>query len=127
MKKLLPFCLCAALFSGCAPVLIATGAVAGYAVSRDSVMLEINESWDKIWTAVQEEVREQQGHVKRENPPKGRLDASVEGCDVTVTLKRWDDSTVRVIVRARKNLLPKVDVAQRLALGIQRRAEKGLF
>ena len=126
MKKitLLLSCLCLPLCGGCAPVLLATGAVAGYAVSRDSVLMELDLPRDRVWSAAREEVAER-GQIKRENPERGRLDARVEEADVVVALKQLTPSTVRVVVRARKNLLPKVDVAQKVALGIQRRAERG--
>lgn len=122
MKKigLLLACFYLPLCAGCAPALLATGAVAGYAISRDSVGLDMDQPWDRIWSAVRQEAAER-GQVKRENPNRGRLDARVEEADVVVALKQLTPSTVRVVVRARKNLLPKVDVAQKVALGIQRR------
>ena len=122
MKKfgLLFLCAFLPLGGGCAPVLIATGAVAGYAVSRDSVVMDLDKSWDDVWNAAQEEVGEQ-GQVKRENRERGRLDARIEETDVVVIIKQLTPSTVRVAVRARKYLLPKVDVAQRVALGIRER------
>lgn len=124
MKKFLLLYLCLPLCGGCAPVLLATGAVAGYAISRDSVLLDMDHPWDRVWSATQQEVTER-GQVKRENPKRGRLDARVDEADVVVALKQLTSSTVRVVVRARKNLLPKVDVAQRVALGIQKRVESG--
>ncbi|MDO8730002.1 MAG: hypothetical protein Q7J69_02290 [Candidatus Omnitrophota bacterium] len=122
MKKigLLIVCFSLPLCGGCAPVLLATGVVAGYAISRDSVLMDLDQPWDRVWSAAQQEVTER-GLVKRENPKRGRLDARVEETDVVVALKQLTPSTVRVVVRARKNLLPKVDVAQKVALGIQRR------
>lgn len=122
MKKigLLIVCFCLPLCGGCAPVLVATGVVAGYAISRDSVVMDLDQPWDRVWSAAQEEVTER-GQVKRENSKRGRLDARIEETDVVVALKQLTPSTVRVVVRARKHLLPKVDVAQKVALGIQRR------
>ena len=124
MRRFLFFLLCIPLISGCAPVLLATGAVAGYAISRDSVVMDLDRPWDRVWKAAQEEIK-QQGSLKRENPKRGRLDARIQEADVVVVLKQLTPSTVRVIVRSRKNLLPKVDVSQKVALGIQRRIENG--
>ena len=116
---------CSLPSAGCAPVLIGTaGAVAGYAVSRDSVIVDMDHPWDRAWGAARQELSER-GQIKRENPKRGRLDARIEEADVVVALKQLTPSTVRVIVRARKNLLPKVDVAQRVALGIQKKVESG--
>lgn len=124
-KRNLLLCLLPLSLAGCAPALIATGAVAGYAMSRDAVVLDMNRPWDRIWNAADEEVRALGGRMKREHPGRGRIDARVEEADVVITLKRLNDETVRVVVRARKNMLPKIDVAQKLAFGIQRRVESG--
>jgi len=109
------------LSAGCAPVLLASmGAVAGYAVSRDSVTLDLDRPSNRVWAACLEEVK-LQGRLKKEDRANGRLEAQIREVDVVVTLEQLTPSTVRVLIRARKNLLPKVDVAQRLSLGIARR------
>ena len=112
------------LFSyGCAPVLFATaGAIGGYAASRDSVTIDLDKPWDRVWAACLEETKKQ-GVSKREDRANGRIDAKVQMADVVVTLKQLTPATVRVVVRARKNLLPQVEVAQRLGVAIARRVE----
>lgn len=122
LKKVYPIAVLLAL-SGCAPVLLAAGAVAGYAVSRDSVVLDLDHPVDRVWDAAVEEVKAA-GTLKKENPKRRRLDAQIDEADVVVTVKALSPSTVRVVVRARKTLLPKPDVAQRVAFGIQRRVER---
>jgi|GEM_PF-679843 len=109
--------------SGCAPVLIAAGAVVGYGVSRDSVILDMEHPPETAWKAAMEEIKSV-GTIKREDPNLRRVDAQVEGIDVVVTVKSLTSSTTRVVVRARKYLLPKQLLAQRIAFGIQRRAER---
>ena len=114
---MLAFCL-----TGCAPVLLATaGVVVGYAVSRDSVTIDLDRPLDKIWAASLEETK-QQGFLKREDRGRGRLDARIRDADVSVTLEQLTPSTVRLVIRARKHLLPQVEVAQRLGVAIARRA-----
>lgn len=112
------------LTAGCAPVLIATGAAVGYAVSRDSATLDLDHSREQVWNACVEEVK-RFGEIKREDPQRGRLDARVEGTDVVLTLKQLTSSTLRVTIRARRTLLPKPEIAQRLGFSIQRRVESG--
>jgi len=108
--------------SGCAPVLLATaGVVVGYAVSRDSVTIDLDRTWDKVWAASLEETKHQ-GLLKREDRGRGRLDARIRETDVSVTLEQLTPSTVRLVIRARKHLLPQVEVAQRLGVAIARRA-----
>lgn len=106
---------------GCAPILLATaGAVAGYAVSRDSVTLDLDRPATQVWTVCLEETK-RQGIVKKEDRARGRIEARIKEVDVVVTMESLTPSTVRVVVRARQNLLPKVDEAQRLSLAIARR------
>ena len=112
--------LATSLAPGCAPVLLATGAVVGFAVSRDSVTIDLDRPWQEVWTASLEETSHL-GRIKREDRQRGRIDAQIQGADVVVTLESLTPSTVRLVVRARKNLLPKVDIAQRVGVGIARR------
>ena len=105
---------------GCAPLWLATGAVVGYAVSRDSSTIDLDRPWTTVWAACVEEAKSM-GHVKREDPKRGRLDTVMEEVDVVLTLKQLSPSTVRIVIRARKNLLPKPEIAQRLGVGIVRR------
>ena len=120
IKVYLVWGLTAFSFSGCAPVLLATGAVVGYAVSRDSVTVDLDRPMDRVWQACLEETKFQ-GTLKREDRAKGRIDARIRETDVTLTLESLTSSTVRVVIHARKHLLPKADVAQRLGVGIARR------
>ncbi len=109
------------LLAGCAPVLLAfSGAVVGYAVSHDSVTVDLDRPWDRIWSACLEETK-RQGRVKSEDRANGRIDARIQKTDVVVTLEQLTPSTVRVVIRARRNLLPQVEVAQHLGVGIARR------
>ncbi|MBI3318240.1 MAG: DUF3568 family protein [Candidatus Omnitrophica bacterium] len=114
------FLLAAFLVSGCAPVLLATGAVGGYALIRDSIRVDLDRSWDRVWAAALEEVK-QQGRLKMEDKGRGRIDAKIRDADVVVRLEQLTPSTVRVVVRARKFLLPQLEVAQRLGVAIARR------
>ena len=117
---LLMLCWALPTTSGCAVLLVGGGAVAGYAASRDSVIMDLDEPLDRVWSAALEEIQSQ-GSLKRENAGRGRLDARIREADVVVTVRQLTSSTVRVVVRARKNLLPKVDVAQGVAVAILRR------
>ncbi len=109
--------------AGCAPILLATaGAVAGYAVSKDSVTIDLDRSWDRVWASCLEEAKHL-GKIKREDRVKGRIDARINEADAVITLDQLTPATVRVVIRARKRLLPQVEVAQKLGIGIARRVE----
>lgn len=108
------------LACGCAPFLLAAGAVGGYAVSKDSVTVDLDRPLEQVWRAALEETKKL-GTLKKENRQEGRIDALISRTDVVVTVETLTPATVRVVVRARKHLLPQVQVAQRLATGIIRR------
>ncbi len=127
MRKILAATLCAGMMTGlfgCAPMLIVTGAAAGYAISRDSMVLTLEKPWMEVWQAALEEAKSQ-GLIKKEDLNHGRIAALVQDADVAITLKQLTPSAVRVTVRARKHLLPKVDIAQQIGLGISKRLEQG--
>lgn len=108
------------ILSGCAPILLASGAAVGYIVGKDSVTMDLDRPRELVWTACFEEAKHL-GMVKRVDPKNGRLDAQIQRASVVVTLEQLTPATLRVVVRARRNMLPRIEVAQRLAIGIARR------
>lgn len=117
----LTLCALGAILNGCAPLLVATGAVGGYAVSKDSVTVDLDRSWDRVWEISLQEAK-RLGHVKRENRENGRIDARIQKTDVVLTLQQLTPKTVRVVIHARKYLLPHVETAQRLGVAIANQA-----
>ena len=109
------------LTAGCAAVaLVGVGSVAGYAVSRDHVELTVEQPYDKVWSAALEETK-RTGLLKDVDQEKGRIEAMYQGTHLLVTLERVTETAVKVVVKARKHLLPQIDLAQRLAGRLARR------
>ena len=106
--------------TGCAAVVLGAGAVAGYAVSRDHVELMVERPFDQVWLAALEETK-RAGLLKDVNKDTGRIEAVSQGTHITVTLEPVSETTIKVLVRARKHLLPTIEVAQRLATRLARR------
>ena len=101
-------------FSGCAALLIGAGAVGGYAVSRDSVIANLEKSKEAIYRKSLE-VANKAGQVTLEDAKRGLIELTTpEAVKVRITLKQLTTRTVELRVKARKNMLPKVDVAQDL-------------
>ena len=110
-----------ALTAGCAAVaLMSAGSVAGYAVSRDHVELTVEQPYDKVWSAALEETK-RTGLLKDVNQETGHIEAMYQGTHIVVTLERVTETAVKVVVKARKHLLPQIDFAQRLATRLARR------
>ena len=101
-------------FSGCAALLIGAGAVGGYAVSRDSVIANLEKSKEAVYRKSLE-VANKAGQVTLEDARRGIIELTTpEAVKVRITLKQLTTRTVELRVKARKNMLPKVDVAQDL-------------
>jgi len=106
--------------AGCPVVLVGAGAVGGYAVSRDRVDLTLERPYDQVWSACLEETK-RMGLLRNVDEKVGRIEAVNQGAHLVVTLQRLTETTVKVTVRARKALLPKVELAQQLAARIAKR------
>ncbi len=106
--------------SGCAVALVGAGAVAGYAISRDHVEVLVEHPYNQVWAACVEETK-RVVVLKETDQDTGRIEGTTQGTHVVVTLQPISDTTIKIIVKARKHMLPNTDVAQRLAIRIARR------
>lgn len=110
-----------AWLSGCAAVaLVGVGSVVGYAVSKDAVELTVEQPYAKVWSVALDETKHA-GVLKDLNEDLGRIEATYQGTHIVVTLERVTETAVKIVVKARKHMLPKIDVAQRLANRMARR------
>lgn len=105
-------CCLSLMLSGCVPLVIAgAGAVGGYSVSRDTVEGVTASSQDEIWDAAQK-VLAIMGTLSESDRNKGEMKGQVNGATVTVSLLPINLTTTKLRVKARKNILPRVGVAQ---------------
>ena len=82
--------------------------------------MDLDRPREHVWQVCLEEAK-REGTVKRVDPKNGRLDAQIQQASVVLTLEQLTPATIRVVIRARRNLLPRIEVAQRLAIEIARR------
>jgi len=117
-----PFWVAASIgMAGCAAAaLMSVGAVAGYAISRDRVELTVERPYAAVWTACLEETK-RFGRLQEIDERLGQIQALSQGTHVVITLERVTEASVKIVVKARRHLLPQIDVAQRLATRIARR------
>ncbi|MBI4314062.1 MAG: hypothetical protein HY594_04520 [Candidatus Omnitrophica bacterium] len=107
--------------SGCAAAaVLGAGAVAGYAVSRDHVEMMVERPYPQVWAAVLDETK-RFALLKETYPAQGLIEANAQGTHLVITVAKETELTVKVVIKARRNLLPKIDVAQRLATRIAKR------
>ena len=115
---LLPLCLAVSL-SGCVYLVIGGfGALGGYMISPDTVEgilsdKEQNEVWDAAVDVVSI-----MGIISERSEPGGVIVAKIQNAKVRVTIFQMSKSTVRLTVKARKNLFPKSRLAQEVYVKI---------
>ena len=105
---------------GCAAVLVGTGVLGGLAVSDDTVQTTLDRRPEIIFRFAKAEM-EQQGTITLEDDRHFKLQARVDASDVTVTVQSISRQTARLRVKARKNLLPNLELAHQIYTAIIRR------
>ena len=98
--------------SGCVyMVLGSVAALGGYVISPDTVEGLASQSEKAVWHAVND-ILSIMGRVSEHYEQKGMAVAQISGARVTVTVYPMTQKTVKLRVKARKSLLPKIAVAQ---------------
>ena len=101
-------------FTGCvaAPiVLIGAGAVGGYAISRDTFEGNTNKTQEELWDA-SNKILSIMGSVESSDRKRDELSGHVNGATVWITVVPVNFSTTKLRIKARKNLLPAIGIAQ---------------
>ena len=112
MKKFLLISLCvfSLCLSGCALFLVGAGVAGGVAISKDTAKLEIDSSYNKAWRAAHT-TAVQMGKVTLQDKKAGKIEAMIQDSKVNITVIQVTPKSIRVEVKARKNLLPNIDLA----------------
>lgn len=99
--------------SGCVYLGVgAIGAVGGYIVSPDTVEGIFDAEYQTVWQAVFEEAGER-GTIISEDQTGGRVVADADGTEVTIQIVPAEArGSWKVSVKARRNMFPKVRLAQ---------------
>jgi hypothetical protein len=111
------FILAALLLSlcGCAMILVGAGAAGGYAIGKDYIQGESDKNFDSVYSSAVE-TTEIIGMVesKFRNPSIAKIRARVENSSLEIVVERLTRSTVRLRVKSRKNLMPNIELAQKV-------------
>jgi len=99
--------------NGCIYVVVGgLGALGGYVASPDTVEgLVSSTSFDTVWDAAIEIVSIM-GIIEEQNESGGVILAKIQGAKVTLMVYNLSASTIKLSVKARKALLPKIKLAQ---------------
>ena len=99
------------------------GALGGYAISPDTVEGETESDYDTLWDSASE-VLSIMGTVYTKDYKLGTLSGSVSGAKVVVDLSQVSSDEVRLRVKARKNMLPNIKIAQDVFVKIKNRSRQ---
>ncbi len=107
--------------SGCFYALIGgVGALGGYAISPDTVEGETQVSYDEVWKAAMD-VLSIMGTIKMSDYKLGSIEAVVNRGVVWIDIAQLPGSWVRLRVKVRKNMMPKIRTAQDVWVKIKNR------
>ena len=96
-------------------MLVGAGAAGGYAIGKDYIQGETDKNFNSVYdTAVS--VLELMGIIesKYSNPSIGKIHAKVDNSSLEITVERLTRSTIRLKVKSRKNLMPNIELAQKV-------------
>jgi len=101
----------AAGLGGCAVALVGAGAAGGYAIGRDSITNHFDVSQSHAFEVSRQVVREM-GWITEEDVAHGRIKGSVQEATVTILVTPVSERTVKLEVKSRKLLMPRLAIAQ---------------
>ncbi len=111
----------AIFLSGCIYAIIGgVAAAGGYAISQDTIKGEIDAEFNSVWDNANE-VLSIMGTIESESYEMGEIIAAVSGAKVWVHVIQLTPSTIRLRVKARKNLFPSIGTAQNVFIKIMNR------
>ncbi|MDD5085709.1 MAG: DUF3568 family protein [Candidatus Omnitrophica bacterium] len=99
--------------SGCAAVLIGGGIAGGIAVSKDTAEIVKDTSCNKAWD-VTHKTLDEMGVINLEDKKAGKIEANVKDSKITAQVTQLTPKSVKVTVKARKNMFPNVDLAMEI-------------
>ena len=99
------------------------GALGGYAVSPDTVERDSKLDYDTLWDSAVEIVGIM-GLIRTKDYKLGNIKASISGAAVTIDLAQISSSEVRMRIKARKNMLPNIKIAQDIFVKIKNHARQ---
>lgn len=99
--------------SGCTAVLLGAGVAGGVAISEDTAKLEVNTSYARAWGVTYDTI-ESMGAIKDQDKDTGKIVANVQDAHIEAKVIPITPKMVRIEVKARKNLLPKMDMAMNI-------------
>jgi hypothetical protein len=93
------------------------GAVGGYAITRDTIQGEYDARYSDAWKSAIH-ICDMLGTVTSRDSNKGTLEAAVDQAKVKVEIMQLTPESVRIKVKARKGIFPRLGTAERVFVKI---------
>ena len=111
------------LLSGCVPVFIGLGVVAGYTLSNDTAKGKLNASYDELWNASVDVLESETDVITETKESGGVIKGKISDTNTALKIDRITSDFQRLKVSARRYLIPKPDIAQDIFLKIAKKLE----
>lgn len=96
--------------SGCVAAFVGAGLTGGTMVGEDTIELIKETEFNHAWQMANETLK-RMGTIKDVDEEANTIEAVVKGAKVKCVIDRVTPSVVKIQVSARKNLMPKIDIA----------------
>jgi len=103
---------------GCVPVFIGVGALAGYAISKDTLQAEIDISFDDLVEIAEKVLLDMQAEIAEEDAEAGRIKAKIGAGIVKISIDSLTKTTQRLRISSRKAMLPDLSTANKILVKI---------
>jgi hypothetical protein len=114
MKHTSIFLLLLFFSAGCIPLFIGAGAVVGYTLTNDSAIGNVKTEYRTLWDLCLDKLETMEAEILTANESKGTIKARVLEYDLTIRINTINSENQKLIVSARRYLLPKPQFAQKV-------------
>lgn len=114
MKKILALVIMVFFSCGCIPLLIGTGAVAGYALSNDAAVGHVETEYRILWDLCLDRLEDMDAKILGANESKGLIKTKITNTNVNLYINALDANNQQLKIAARKYFIPKPSIAQHI-------------
>lgn len=108
------------LLSGCVAVLVGAGVAGGIAASQDKGQLQVDCNFDRAFKTTHVAL-DRMGIINSEDKSSGSIEATLQESHVIARVVSVTAHSTRIEIKARKNLLPNIDLANKIINDINNR------
>ena len=115
MRKIIILGVLVFFLSGCAAMLVGAGAAGGYAIGKDYIQGESDKNFESVYNSAVN-IAGILGIIQSQfsNPSIAKIKARVESGTLEINIERLTRQTLRLKVKSRKNLMPNIELAQKV-------------